>query len=534
MKTNFIILSLLALITLGCSGGGESSSRGGTAKRDTINVNIGTEPPSLDWSRSMDSTSYSVLNNVMEGLTKFNDNFTPEPALAESWHTSEDGKTYTFKIREGVRWTDGKPLRAQDFEYSWKRILNPETGGNYAYFLFDIENAEEYNKGKISDPSKVGVKAVDDSTLRVRLKRPASYFPSLLAFMSTFPMREDTVAKNGLKWTEPENILTLGPYKIDTWKHHNVITLTANPNYWGEQPAIGNVRMIMNENPSSALALYESGDLDYADSKSIPPLEVPRLVNLDDFVSTLQFRNNYIAFNVKKPPFDNPLVRKAFAASIDRESIIKLIQGAGIPSTSWIPKNMLAYNPGIGIKFDPEQAGKWLSEAGYPGGKGFPRATFLWPDVSHNRVIAEALQSMWKEYLGIEVELTNQEWKVYLSTINTDPPEIHRAGWGADFPDPHNFMNLFECNSGNNRTGWCNPKYDELVESAAEEKDPEKRVVLYNRAQKILTQTDAPIAPFYITNQQNLIKPYVLGLKPNPLDMVLFNKVSFKNSESEE
>jgi len=500
------------------------------SSKDTIFVNLGNEPPTLDWSLATDSTSYLILNNLMEGLTQFGDEFLPEPNLAESWEISEDGQTYTFKIREGVLWTDGNPLKAGDFEYSWKRILNPATGGDYAYFLYDIENAEEYNTGKIDDAAKVGIKALNDSTLQVKLKRKASYFPSLLSFMSTYPMRKDVVEKHGLKWTDPANIVTLGPYKLTKWKHHSNITLTKNPAYYGEQPKIDKVSMIMNENASSALALYESGELDYADSKSIPPLEVPRLVDLEDFTTTLMFRGNYIAFNVKKPPFDNTLVRKAFAASIDRDSIVKLIQGAGVVTTSWIPKDMLAYNPDIGIKFNPEKARKWLAKAGYPGGKGFPEVSFLWPDVSYNRVIAEALQSMWKQYLGIEVELMNEEWKVYLSTINTNPPEIHRAGWGADFPDPHNFMSLFQCNTGNNRTGWCNPEYDSLVDQAAEETVIEKRKELYDRAQKILTETDAPIAPFYNTKQQNLTKPYVKGLVPNPLDLVLFKNVYFENN----
>jgi len=525
-KLTFLILA--AGFIAGCTQGRQEN--GDTGTKDTIHVNLGNEPPTLDWSRATDSTSYFILNNIMEGLTQFGDQFLPEPALAESWNISEDGRTYTFKIREGVLWTDGNPLTAGDFEYSWKRILNPATGGDYAYFLYDIENAEEYNTGETDDPDMVGVKALDDQTLEVRLKRKASYFPSLLSFMSTYPMRKDVVEKHGLKWTEPGNIVTLGPYKLSEWKHHSSITLTKNPLYYGEPPGIDKVSMIMNENTSSALALYESGELDYADSKSIPPLEVPRLKNLDDFTTTLMFRGNYIAFNVKKPPFDNPLVRKAFAASIDRTSIVNLIQGAGVVTTSWIPKDMLAYNPDIGIKFNPGQARKWIAEAGYPDGKGFPEVTFLWPDVSYNRVIAEALQSMWKQYLGIEVELMNEEWKVYLSTINTNPPEIHRAGWGADFPDPHNFMSLFECNTGNNRTGWCNPEYDNLVDQAAQETDIEKRKELYDRAQKILTETDAPIAPFYNTKQQNLIKPYVKGLVPNPLDIVLFKKVYFENN----
>ena len=183
--------------------------------------------------------------------------------------------------------------------------------------------------------------------------------------------------------------------------------------------------------------------------------------------------------------------------------------------------------------FDPEQAKKWLAEAGYPDGKGFPEVSFLWPDVSSNRIIAEALQSMWKMYLGVKVNLMNQEWKVYLSTINTDPPEIHRAGWGADFPDPHNFMTLFTCTSGNNRTRWCNMEYDALVYQAAEETDPAKRKELYDKAQKILTENDVPIVPFFVSNQQNMIKPYVKGLVPNPLDLVLFKYVYFEDPAKE-
>jgi len=519
----FAVLAILLAAGSGCGNRTKDNT-----PRDTINVNLGNEPPSLDWSLATDSTSITVINNIMEGLTQFSSDFTPEPGLAESWKVSEDGKTYTFKIREGVKWTDGKPLTAGDFEYSWKRVLDPATGGDYAYSLYDVENAEEYNTGKITDPDMVGVRALDDRTLEVRLKRPAAYFPSMLAFITTFPQRKDVIEKYGQQWTDPANIVTLGPYALTSWRHHDNLILTENSGYWGEKPRIKRVRMIMNENPSSALAQYEAGELDYADSKSIPPLEVPRLKDLPDFKTTLQFRGNYIAFNVEKPPFDNPLVRKAFAASIDRNSIVGLIQGAGITTKSWIPKNMLGYNPDIGIDYNPEQAREWLKEAGYPAGKGFPVATFLWPDVSNNRVIAEALQSMWKENLGVEVELMNQEWKVYLSTINTDPPEIHRAGWGADFPDPHNFMSLFTCTSGNNRTRWCNREYDRLVEKAAEDRDPDKRKADYDQAQKILLEVDTPIAPFYISNQQNMIKPYVKGLAPNPLDLVLFKYVYFE------
>jgi oligopeptide transport system substrate-binding protein len=527
-----VTMILVFFLLLGCKGKEKDVSSQSLLQKDTLNINIGAEPPTLDWSLATDSTSFTVLNNIMEGLTRFGDGYQPEPALAEKWDISDDGKTITFYLRKDVIWTDGVPLKAQDFEYSWKRLLSPNTGADYAYFLFDIKGAEEYNSGKENSPDKIGVKALNEHTLRVELKRPASYFLSLLTFMSTFPMRKDVVEKHGVRWTEPENIVTLGPFTLSSWRHHERMVLTRNPNYYGEKPRVARVDMIMNENPTSALALYESGELDFIDGRGIPPLEVPRLRLSPEFKTEPQFRGNYIAFNVKKPPFDNPLVRRAFSAAIDRSSLAELIQGAGIPTTSWIPQGMLGYDPEIGIKFNPEQAKAWLSQAGYPDGKGFAKVTFLYPDVGNNGIIAEALQSMWKRYLGVEVELDNQEWKVFLSTLDTDPPHIFRHGWGADFPDPHNFMNLFECTSGNNETHWCNSKYDELVERAAEEENPEKRIAMYREAQRILTEVDVPIAPMFISVQQSMIKPYVAGLDPDPLGLVLFYKVHFLDRSS--
>ena len=525
MNNYLILLFLPLLLIISCNSGPREIN---IAEKDTLNINIGTEPPSLDGSLATDSTSYTILNNIMDGLTKFSHEHKPEPALAESWEISEDGKTFTFKIREGVVWSDGVPLKAGDFVYSWNRILNPDTAGDYAYFLFDIKNAEEYNSGEINDFSKVGVKALDDNTLIVELKRPATYFPSVVSFMSTFPQREDVITKHGQSWTEPENIVTIGPYKITKWKHHDYLILEENEKYWGKKPKnVKKVKMIMNENSSSALALYESGELDFLDSKSIPVLEVPRLVDTGEFITREAYRGSYVAFNVKKPPFDNQKVRKAFASSIERDSIVGLLQGAGFPLSSWIPKNMIAHNPDIGIKFDPENAKKLLAEAGYPGGKNFPDSSFLYPDVSNNRIVAEALQSMWKKHLGVEIELDNQEWKVYLKTRQTNPPEISRGSWGADFPDPHNFMNLFECASGNNHTNWCNSEYDRLVEAAAEEQDTEKRIGLYDRAQKILTEQDIAIVPYINQVQQNMIKPFIKGLEPDPLNLVYFNRVEF-------
>lgn len=529
MKRLKNLLSLLCvLLFLSCGSANKAPDVEDISRKDTLNINIGTEPPTLDWSLATDVTSFTIIENIMDGLAAFDEKYEPVPALARSWRVSEDGRTYTFKIRGKVLWTDGVPLRAVDFLYSWKRILKPETAGSYAYFLFDIKNARKFNSGEIKDFGKVGVKAPDDHTLVVTLEKPRAYFLSLVTFMSTFPMRKDIVEKYGTRWTEAANMVTLGPYRLKEWKHHKEVLIEEYESYWGEKPkSAKKVKMIMNENPVSTLALYESGELDFLDSKGIPLLEVPRVIKLPDFKQSVVFRNNYIGFNTKKVPFDNPLVRKAFASSIDRESLAGLLQGAGVPVTSWIPIDMLAHNPRIGISFDAQKARKFLEMAGYPGGENFPKTAFLYPDTGNNRIVAEAFQGMWKEHLGIEVKLVNQEWTVYLSTLRTDPPPVFRAGWQADFPDPHNFMNLFECGSGNNRTGWCNSEYDRLVERAAGILDRGQRTDLYSSAQRILTETDVPIVPYLNSVQQNMIKPYVRGLEPDRLNFLYFSRVEF-------
>ena len=528
-----LVFSLCVPLMISCAGGGDSPTAVDISAKDTLNINIGTEPPTLDWSLATDVTSFTIIINLMDGLAAFDENYRPRPALAESWRISEDERTYTFRIRDGVLWTDGKPLVAGDFLYSWKRILTPETAGDYAYFLYDVENAEEFNSGKIRDFSRVGVKAPDDRTLVVTLKRPRAYFLSVVTFMSTFPMRRDVVERHGPEWTEAANIVTLGPYALRRWKHHNEILLEEHEGYWGERAkSAEKVKMIMNENPVSALALYESGELDFLDSKGIPLLEVPRLRKLADFTESLVFRNSYVGFNVTKSPLDNPLVRKAFGSSIDRRSLAGVLQGAGVPATSWIPEGMLAHNPGIGLPFDPERARRFLAEAGYPDGKGLPETSFLYPERANNRIVAEALQSMWKEHLGVEVKLVSREWKVFLRTLATDPPQVFRAGWSADFPDPHNFMDLFRCGSGNNDTGWCSARYDSLVERAADTRDGARRKALYDEAQRILTETEVPIVPHMIAVQQNMIKPYVRGLEPDQLNFLYLNRVEFVDPSS--
>jgi len=484
---------------------------------DSFRVNVGTEPPSLDWSLATDHVSFNVISNLMVGLTEFDKELKPAPVIAKSWDVLEDGNKIIFHLRDDVQWTDGKKVRAQDFEYSWKRLLNPKTASQYAYILFDIVNAQEFAEGKIKDAAAVGIQAPDDQTLIVTLRHPAAYFLAITTFEVTYPQRQDVFEKFDTRWTEPGNIVTNGPFRLTSWKHENEIELSANPGYFRGKPAIEKVSMFMINEKSTAVAMFEQGNMDFMDDHSIPALDKPRLSKMPGYKLVPQLRGEYYGFAVDRNPFDNPKLRKAFAMAIDRSVFPKILQGGQKPATSWIPPGMLAHNPEIGLAFNPNEAKRLLSEAGYPDGKGLPPIVLGYNTLDDHKLVAEAVQGMWQKYLNVIVKIENQEWKVYLKKLQNDPFVVHRAGWGADYPDPDNFMKLFTSNSGNNHGRWKNPRYDQLLEQAAREQHAAKRSRLYDEAQRILTETDAAIAPLFWTTEATLLNPKFTGLEYNSM-----------------
>jgi oligopeptide transport system substrate-binding protein len=483
----------------------------------TFRVNLGTEPPSLDWSLATDHVSFNVIANLMVGLTEFDERLEPAPMIASSWDIFDGGKRIVFRLRDDVLWSDGRRVVASDFEYSWKRLLDPKVASEYAYILFDIVNAEAYNRGKIADHARVGVKAMDDHTLEVRLAQPASYFIAITTFEVTYPQRRDLVEKFGPAWTEPGNLVTNGPFLLASWSHQNAIELAANPRFFLGKPGIERVRMSMINEKTTALALYERGELDFIDNTSIPTLEKARLARLPESRQVPQLRGYYYGFITDRKPFDDVRVRRAFSMAVDRTVFPKILHGGERPAGSWIPSGMLAHDDTIGLRFDPLEAKRLLAEAGYPDGKGFPRITLGYNTDDDHKLVAEAVQSMWQRNLNVLARLDNQEWKVYLSRLNNDPPHVFRLGWGADYPDPDNFMKLFTSSSGNNSTRWRNPAYDRLVGEAAREWDPSKRVALYREAQRILCETDVPIMPFFTTVETTLLSPRFAGLQLNSM-----------------
>jgi oligopeptide transport system substrate-binding protein len=466
----------------------------------------------------------------MVGLAEFDQSLEPKPVVAKGWRVLEGGKTIVFDLRTDVLWSDGKPVTAYDFEYSWKRLLDPKTASEYAYILFDLVHAEEFNHGKIQDSATIGVKALGNSILEVRLKQPASYFLALCTFEVTFPQRKDVIERYRDRWTDPEHIVTNGPFLLDSWKHESKIVLKANPRFFLGKPAVDRAELFMVNEKTTALVMYERGELDFADNHSLPIFEKERFVGQPGTRRIPQLRGYYYGFVVSRKPFDDVRVRRAFSMAVDRSIFPKILHGGEIPATCWIPPGMLAHNPNLGLHYNPGAAHRLLAEAGYPGGKNFPSVVLGYNTEEDNRIVAEAVQGMWQKNLGVVVKLENQEWKVYLSKLKSDPPHIFRLGWGADYPDPDNFMKLFTSSSGNNNTGWRNPRYDKILDEAAAEQDPRRRQRLYDQAQKILCDSEAPIIPLFFTAETTLLKPHLEGLDVTSMARLILRHVRPKGS----
>lgn len=498
-----------------------------SADPSIFRMTIKNEPPTLDGSLATDSVSFTILTNLMEGLTQYDAELNPIPAIAKRWEYSNEGRTITFYLRDDVFWSDGKSVTASDFEYSWKRLLAPETAAQYAYFLFDIKNAFEYNSGTLENSSQVGVRALASDILEVTLKKPVVYFPSITTFMVTFPLRQDIIEKYGDNWTEPGKIVTNGPYLLEKWEHEYKLILKANPQHYEGKPKINEVQIFVIQEPTTALTLYETGELDYIE---LPPIAIPHYKSSPEYRNKPQLRGYYYGFNITKPPFDNIQVRKALAHSINRSLIPKILKGGELAASSWIPKGMFGYNEDIGSKFNPQKARSLLANAGYPDGKNFPKVTAVFNTGDVNRLVGEYLQEQWKKHLNIEIKFESQEWKVFLSRLDLDPPQIFRLGWGADFPDPDNFMNLFIKTSGNNRLRWTNQHYDQLVARGSTLKNPQDRKKVYDEAQVLLTEIEVPMIPLFVSAQNLLVKPYIRGLKTNAMELLYLKRIRIEKA----
>lgn len=499
-----------------------------------LQFNLGVETVQLDWNRAFDATSAVLLDNIMEGLTTYSEAPTggraelvrPMPALAASWSVSNDGRLFRFQLRKGVRWTDGVELEARHFADSWERLLSRKSPN--AYHLFDIENAQSYSEGKEKDFGKVGVKAVDRYTLEVRLRRSAPYFLHLVASSSTFPIRKDLIEKHGDQWTQPENLQTLGPYRIKEWIQGDRIVLESFSGYYGPAPAIEEVICRLIVEPLTALALYENGDLDIL-PRDLPSAFLKRLQGSLDYRTGPKLQVAYLLFNIHKPPFHKAENRRDFIRAVNRAQLASFFPGTQTAFSGWIPPGLLGYRDGIGV------AGEGKESAAMSG-----RTVEIRYFGSDNwNLVFQALQRQMEDTLQMQAKLTRLDGGAYrdlLSEISlpgknhTDLlPHLLQVGWVADYPDPHSFMNVFTSTSESNYIRWKNPEYDRLVASAFSTSDENARAQAYFQAQRILLEEEAVLMPLFFTSHQALVRPILRGVQLNVLDKWYFKNLSFES-----
>jgi oligopeptide transport system substrate-binding protein len=502
-----------------------------------LQFNLGTEALQLDWTRSIDTSSGVVLDNIMEGLTSYVDSLPgsdadllrPMPALATSWSVSEGGKLYRFHLKPGVFWSDGVELEAKHFVDAWERLLNPATASANAYQLLEVENAAQYASGKLTDFGRVGVKATDPLTLEVRLRRPVPYFLHLVASAATFPVRRDLIAKFGEQWMDPEHLVTLGPYRIAEWTQGERIVLRAYPGYHGVRPKIGTVILRLIAEPLTAYTYYENGDLDIL-PRDLPPSFARLLQSHPDYRSGPKLSVNYLLFNVHRAPFDTAERRRAFIAAMNREVLAAFFEGSQSPVKSWIPPGLLGYEPNLGIRAESRPA------------ESFPAkpitARFSGSDTWN--LVFQALQRQMLEKLGVKAkleQLEGREFQKLLVQMTGHPrprpetlPQLLLLGWVADYPDPHNFMNVFTSASDNNYMGWHNAAYDELVEKAVSTADETNRKHYYLEAQRLLLEEEAVLMPLFLNSHQALVRSELHGVNLNVLDKWYFQNVEFTDA----
>lgn len=528
-----------ALLASSCTGkgGGTIELADGTSfkleRSETLRVNITSEPPTLDWNKATDTTSSHIINNIMEGLVGYDiedRELRLVPQLATEWVASEKARVWTFKIRPGVKWTDGVGFEPQQVVDSWRRLLAKETASEYAYFLFAIKNARAFNEGKVPW-EQVGVSiakpASGPSEIKVELEKSMGYFPHLLAHASTYPIRLDLIAKYGEKWTEAGNMVGLGPFQLKAWRHDKEVLLERNETYFGSKPAIRFIHAQMIQEQATALNLFEAGKLDAVDG--IPSTELKNAKKKKEFRSIGVLQSYYYGINTAKPPMNNPLVRRAIAQAIDRQKIVQVLAGGQTPMTGWVPSGMFGYSTDVGLEFNVEKAKADLLKAGFSEKKPLPKIEIQFNISEDHQRIAELVQSQLKENLGITVELKSQEWKTFLSTLKTDPPTLFRFGWLADYPDPDNFMNLMTSYSDNNRTRWSDARYDKLIEQAATETNQEVRRDLYRKAGKIMLEEAVPVIPLFSSTAHLFVADRVERFPVNALRRFEYKAVSLKN-----
>ncbi|RIE16408.1 peptide ABC transporter substrate-binding protein [Candidatus Cryosericum septentrionale] len=563
-KVLSLVLVLLFVVSI---FGGLSAVPSAKAVAQEVTYNLGAEPPGIDPGITIGVPEATIEMQVFDGLTRLDNKNVPQPAIAKSWTISKDGKTYIFTLR-GAYWTNGTPVTAYDFEYAWKRVLNPELAAEYATQLYYVYGGQAFNKSikvgtkyyvqavdakgnpltkkvggkdvpvanmaKEIDPSKnVGVKALNAKTLKVYLQSPTAYFLALTAFNTLYPVCKAVVSTND-KWaSDVKTYVTDGPFKLTQWSHNDKMVFIKNPTYWDKDTVkLTKITFLMVEDSSTALSMYESGQLDSA--ADVPSSELPKLVASGD-VKILPMLATYLyMFNVTKKPFNDVRVRKALTLAINRHQITTSItKGGQVPALGMVSNGIPDALPGSDFRTvggpyfkdnDIATAKSLLAQAGYPNGKGFPAFSLLYNTSDLHKSVAEAIQQMWKKNLGITCTLRSEEWGVYLADEASLNYDVVRRAPTADYMDPNTFLELWVTGNGRNMTGYSNKAYDTLIAKEKATVDPKARMTVLHAAEKIL-MTDMPIAPVYFYTNPMLLSKHIKNFYESALGIVDWKNV---------
>lgn len=509
-----------AAMLAGC-GPADAPSAAAGGDRAVFHRGNGAEPGTLDPHRSEDSAASEVLRDLYEGLVTENVDATPAPGVAERWEVSDDGLTYVFHLRDTARWSNGDPVVAADFVAGLRRTVDPATASTYAQILQPIENAEAVIAGRLP-PDALGVTALGEDRLEIRLGAPTPYLLGLLTHPSSFPIHRPSLGEHGDRFARPGALVSNGAYRLDEWVVQSHIRLVRNEHYWDRQNVeIDEVYFYPIENNESELSRYRAGELDFTASLPNTRLDWVRR-NLGEELHVEPYLSVYFyGFDMTEPPFDDARLRQALSLAVDRELLVREVTGAGeVAAYSFVPPGVAGATPspypwsGRDQSARNDEARRLYREAGY--GPDNPLRTEIRYNTDDNhRRIAIAVAAMWRETLGVEASLLNEEWKVMLQTRNNPALwQIIRYGWVGDYNDPHTFLEIFESGHGQNFVGFSSPEYDGLLADAAIENDPAARSALLADAERVLLD-EYPVIPLYFAVTKHLVKPHVQGYRPN-------------------
>ncbi len=525
LKKSLAMLFVIMLIV--------ASMAGCTGKKDDgmeIRYNVGTEPETMDVHLSTGIPEATIMLQIYEGLTRMDALGQPKAALAKSWDISEDKTEYTFHLRES-KWANGETLTAHDLVWSWKRALDPELAADYAYMLYPILGAEAYNAGKGS-ADDIGIEAVDDLTLKVKLVGPTPYFLSLVSFKTYYPVYKKNIEADPEGWhLSVETTVGNGPFKMVKWAD-NKMEFVPNEHYW-DAGAVKADRLLftMVENASTELTMFENGELHM--TNTVPGQEIPRLQKMPELKIFPYLGTYYYIFNLEKPPFDDIRVRKALTLAIDRQAIVdNVTQGGQLPAFAFVPPGIpepdgsdFREKGGDYFQEDLALAKELLAAAGYPDGEGFPAFEILYNTSEGHKLIAEAIQEMWKKNLGItNVTLTNQEWGIYLNSRDEGAFTVARAGWIGDYNDPNTFLDMWTTGNGNNNSRFSNAEYDRLVAECLVEGNMNTRNDKLHRLEDIFMGEMSIMPIYYYT------LPAMVSQKLKGYSSIIIGGVDFKTA----